>query len=142
MNRYQKFTFSTAIRDNTEKEPPSDGVEFRVLVGPASWPAGSPEPEMKEIFRRFTKSKTWEPAEVDLSPFVGEAVRLRLWTGPGPANNTVCDSGYWGNPVIAAGGTQAAPQSDATLRLPWLLIRSSLPGRVADWSPRSDAGTG
>ena len=89
------LTFANAIRDHTAKEPPSDGVEFRVLV--------SREGESKQVFRRFTAAKRWEPAQVDLSAYAGQTIVLRLWCGPGPKNNTLCDSGYWAEPTLVAG---------------------------------------
>jgi len=91
------LTFSTAIRDTGPSEPESDGAEFRVLVGQA----GNLFPST--LFTRFTQSKTWEPASVDLSGYAGKHITLRLWAGPGPAHNTVCDTGYWGNPTIVVG---------------------------------------
>ncbi|MBN2450519.1 MAG: hypothetical protein JXR77_09015 [Lentisphaeria bacterium] len=102
-----RLEFHTAIRDhNPETEPPSDGVEFRVL-------AVDGEGRERELFRRFTAAKTWEPAEVDLSAHAGSLLRLRLWNGPGPANNTTCDSGYWGDPVLSI-GTPPEPVDEVT----------------------------
>lgn len=91
------LTFATAIRDhNPETEPPSDGVEWRVQV---ALEGGA----FQEVFKRFSASKVWEPAEVDLSAFAGQTITLRLWNGPGPKNNTTCDSGYWGEPTLMVG---------------------------------------
>jgi hypothetical protein len=89
--------FSTAIRDhNPPKEKPSDGVEFRVLLG-------NPGEKSKQVFSRFTDSKTWLPASVDLAAYAGKRVVLTLAAGPGPKNDTSCDSAYWGQPVIRIG---------------------------------------
>jgi len=88
--------FRTAIRDHAAHEPPSDGVEFKVLATPA----GGDE---RELFRRFSDAKTWQPASVDLAPFAGKRISLKLWAGPGPKGDTTCDSGFWGGPTIIVG---------------------------------------
>ena len=98
-----KLTFLTAIRDHTKKEPPSDGVEWRVQVAPEGG-------EFKELFKRFSDAKTWQPAEVDLSEYAGKTITLRLWNGPGPKNDTTCDSGYWAEPTIIV-GRQPEPET-------------------------------
>lgn len=90
------LSFFTAIRDNIATEPPSDGVEWRVYIAENG---GEPV----QVFRRFSASKTWEPAEVDLSAYAGKTITMRLWNGPGPAGNTTCDSGYWAEPTLIAG---------------------------------------
>ncbi len=100
-----RFKFHTAIRDTLEEEPTSDGVDFRVRVLDAARAE-------RELFARFTDSKTWQPAEVDLSPYAGQTVTLRLWIGPGPKNDTTCDNGFWGDPLLVV-GTQPPPASEA-----------------------------
>lgn len=98
--------FSNAIRDHVpEREPPSDGVEFKVFAAAGT---GS----LEEVFSRFTAAKVWEPARVDLSRFAGGMLRLRLWAGPGPAQNTTCDSGYWAEPTLLV-GQQPTPTTEA-----------------------------
>jgi hypothetical protein len=86
-----KLTFSNAIRDHTESEPPSDGVTFRVWAGD------------QKLFEHHTDSKTWVDGEADLSSFAGKKILLRLESHPGPKRNTTCDSSYWGEPTIIAG---------------------------------------
>ena len=88
--------FYTAIRDSRDDEPKSDGVDFRVKV----LDAANAE---RELFTRFSDAKTWQPAEVDLSPYAGQTVTLRLWNGPGPKNDTTCDNGFWGDPLLLVG---------------------------------------
>ncbi len=88
--------FFTALRDSSATEPASDGTEFKVFV------VGADNVE-KELFTRFSASKEWEPAAVDLGPYAGQHITLRLWTGPGPKNNTTCDQCYWGDPVMTVG---------------------------------------
>ncbi len=101
-DRAVKLSFKTAIRDNRAEEPASDGVEFKVFAQPA----GGAE---KELFTRFSAAKTWEPAEVDLAEYRGQEIFLKLWAGPGPQNNTTCDAGFWGEPMIVAGEPRSAP---------------------------------
>lgn len=91
-----RLRFYTALRENSAQEPASDGTEFKVFVIDA-------DKKEKEVFTRFSDSKTWEQGEVDLDPYAGQHITLRLWTGPGPKNNTVCDLCYWGDPVIVVG---------------------------------------
>jgi len=144
------LTFSTAIRDIGPNEPPSDGVEFRVLVGPVvgAQPAsrrvapGAP----RVLFTRFTKSKTWESASVDLSPYAGKRITLQLWSGPGPAHNTVCDSGFWGAPAIVIGYVQKAATVAAKLDRHTEALRLASRAREGSvepwsWQIKSDAGT-
>jgi len=94
--------FSTAIRDHTEKEPPSDGVEWRVY-------AAGDDGRYAQLFTRFSDSKRWEEAKVDLSQYAGKTITLRLWNGPGPKGDTTCDSGYWGEPTLIVGDKPEPP---------------------------------
>ena len=91
-----RLKFYTAIRDNRVDEPKSDGVDFRVKVLDES-------NAERELFARFSDAKTWQPAEIDLSAFAGQTVTLRLWNGPGPKNDTTCDNGFWGDPLLLIG---------------------------------------
>lgn len=98
--------FSTAIRDhNPPRETPSDGVDFRVVVA-------RPGEEGTELFARFSDSKQWEPASVDLSAYAGQRVLLKLLAGPGPKANTNCDSALWGEPVLRVGRMQAPTKEE------------------------------
>ncbi|MBR4171269.1 MAG: hypothetical protein IKR48_06420 [Kiritimatiellae bacterium] len=67
---------------------------------------------MKQLFQRFSDSKTWEAAKVDLSEFKGETITLRLWTGPGPKHDTTCDGSFWGDPAIIVGEPLREPTED------------------------------
>ena len=86
-----RLTFFNAIRDSAPNEPKSDGVTFRV------WANG------EQLFERHTDAKVWTPGEADLSRFAGREILLRLESHPGPKHNTVCDSSFWGDPVVVAG---------------------------------------
>jgi len=115
--------FATAIRDHMPGEGVSDGVEWRVYVAEESAPSGQPGTTAEgagfvQLFERFSLSKTWEPATVDLSAYAGKTVTLRLWNGPGPKGNTICDSGYWAEPTLVVGKppSEETPQARAARR--------------------------
>ena len=99
----RSVSFSNAIRDIGPPEPSSDGVTFRVWVGE------------KAIFEKYTDSKSWLGGKVDLSPFAGQEIVLRLESHPGPKKDTTCDSAFWGEPVIASGqqAAEAASKSQS-----------------------------
>jgi len=123
------LSFATAIRDNSATEPPSDGVEFRVLVSDGA--------EFKQIFTRFTSTKRWEPALVDLSAYAGREITLRLVTDPGPAHNTTCDQSYWAEPMLAAGevrNPESAVDRLARRQKSLDLARQALHGGTSPWS--------
>ncbi|NIA12447.1 MAG: hypothetical protein GWP08_00095 [Nitrospiraceae bacterium] len=111
-----RLRFATAIRRNTAQEPPSDGVTFRVRVAPFDTPPGEPG---ALLFERHSDAKTWQDAEVDLTPFAGQAIALKLEVHPGPNKDTTCDSAYWGDPVVSAGAppTEPAPLSSEPINL-------------------------
>ncbi|MDA3927011.1 MAG: hypothetical protein PF904_20240 [Kiritimatiellae bacterium] len=93
------LAFYTSIRDSSPEEGKgSDGVEFKVFV------IGE-DSKAKQLFSRFSAAKVWESTEIDLSEYAGQTITLRLWTGPGPKNNTSCDSCFWGAPSIMIGDT-------------------------------------
>ena len=131
------LTFATAIRDTAPGEGASDGVAFKVLA------------DGKSLFERFTSAKQWEAASVDLSAYAGRRVTLRLWAGPGPRHNTVCDSGYWGAPTLLVGAAQKPPAAGAAVASPAdrqaLAIRRASRARQGviesfAWTLRTDAG--
>ena len=94
--------FSLALGLHSASEPPSDGTEHKVFVVESDGGA-------KEVFSRVVKSFAWEDAEVDISPWAGKDVTLRLWVGPGPKMNTTCDRCAWGDPVVRTGARSAPP---------------------------------
>lgn len=114
------LNFFTAIRDISPTEPPSDGTEHKVFVIGA-------DGETRELFSRFSASKTWEPAEVDLSAYAGQSVTLRLWTGPGPKNDTTCDQCYWGDPVVTVGTLPALADEET-----WQALERTAVARARD----------
>jgi hypothetical protein len=96
-----RLNFHTAVRDTSPHEGKSDGVEFKVIVIDHSGQA-------KEEFDRFSAARVWEEGSVDLRAYAGQKITLRLWGGPGPHNNTSCDSAYWGDPTLICGSYETA----------------------------------
>ncbi|NOX55358.1 MAG: hypothetical protein GXP27_13160 [Planctomycetes bacterium] len=116
-----RLTFYNAIRDHhPPKEPPSDGVTFRVWVDDVA------------VFERHTDSKRWVPGEVDLSPYAGRTIRLRLESHPGPKRNTTCDQSYWGDPVVVAGPPPTQLSSAEKRRLAAKAIQALQTGQADD----------
>ncbi|HWH71885.1 MAG TPA: hypothetical protein VNT26_21160, partial [Candidatus Sulfotelmatobacter sp.] len=123
-----ELQFFNAIRDHSEKEPPSDGVTFRVwvtsdaaspLASPAQ-PSAAPLPALQQaekVFERHTDSKRWLAGQADLSKFAGQEVLLRLESHPGPLRNTTCDAGFWGDPVVVTGARPALLSPEAKSQL-------------------------
>jgi hypothetical protein len=101
-NKPAALAFHTAIRESSPTEPKSDGVEFKVVVADA---AGVE----KELFTRFSDAKTWEAGSADLSAYAGQRITVRVWSGPGPKNNTTCDSCFWGDVVLVVGTLPKLP---------------------------------
>ena len=87
------FTFATALRDHFDGEAPSDGVEYIVEVHEGG--------KTRRLFRKFSATKTWEAAEVDLHEYMGRTIDLSLIVTPGEKNNTSCDECYWAVPQIS-----------------------------------------
>lgn len=77
----------------------SDGVTFVVVV------------DERELFREHYDQGVWKDVSLDLSPWRGRTVTLRLQTEPGPANNPSFDYSYFGDAVIVAGTAGAARQA-------------------------------
>ena len=125
------LNFYTSLRDSSPTEPLSDGTEFKVIVRTA-------DGAEKELFSRFSACKTWEPARVDLSAYAGRHITLRLWTGPGPKNNTTCDQCYWGDPIIAVGTLPAIPTEAQWLTRERDAVARARAARVR--APASDSG--
>ena len=129
--------FATAIRDNTSEEPPSDGVEYSVLVSDSG--------TFKTLFTRFSAGKRWEPAVVDLSAYAGREVTLRLMAGPGPAHNTTCDQSYWAEPTLVAGDPpKSEPKSERLVRRQKALdlAKSALHDAPSPWSWKLESEAG
>ena len=105
------FRVKLGLRDlPTPDTAGGDGVTFRVLV------------EGAEVLRRDYAKRAWEPVEVDLAPWRGKEVRLRLVTDVGPAGRPDFDWACWGQPEVSfapvAGSTTldlSQPNHEGTL---------------------------
>ena len=128
-----RLDFATAIRDSDAKrEGVSDGVDFRVLVNDGGG--------FKQLFARFSAAKRWEPARVDLSDYAGREVTLRLFTGPGPAHNTSCDSSFWAEPTLWVGAPVPAEPGDRRLARRQAAVRAARAALSGDTLERSGHG--
>ena len=113
-----RLTFFNAIRDSAPTEPKSDGVTFRV------WANG------ERLFERHTDAKVWTPGEADLSRFAGSEILLRLESHPGPKHNTVCDSSFWGDPVVMAGNPPKLLSAEARRELTARALAAAASGKA------------
>jgi len=86
------FTFLLGLRDGAEK---GDGVTFAVQV------------DGKTLLRQDWKRCEWLPCRVDLSPFAGRKVKLRLSVDKGPEGRGSFGWCLWGEPRIVV---EPAPQ--------------------------------
>jgi hypothetical protein len=53
-----------------------------------------------EVFSRHYRDLHWEPVSVDLAPFAGQRIRLKLIADCGPANDTTADHALWAAPGV------------------------------------------
>lgn len=88
--------FANAMRPDGQ----SDGVTFRVRVAPLD---NTDLTLGTVVFQRHVDAKSWKPAEVDLSRFAGQTIRLQLEAHPGPRNNTGWDRCFWAEPTLVTG---------------------------------------
>jgi len=85
-----EFAAFVGIRDGGD---PSDGVLFRVEVTDS-------QGRRHSLGDMLGVQKAWRPFNVDLSPFAGQSVRLRLIADVGPHDNATADWASWGSPVL------------------------------------------
>ncbi|MFO1463162.1 MAG: hypothetical protein U1F66_05250 [bacterium] len=101
-----EFHSAMAISRSAPLEPISDGVDFEVSIQPS-------DKEMKPYFSRHVDpdQREWEPFSIDLSPFAGQTITLRLTTRMG--KNYIHD---W-----------------AMFRYPFIDIETTLGGGAENW---------
>jgi hypothetical protein len=119
----QRGEFSPAFRPAAFGEyrvvlPDADGLRFRTRLGLGDLPTpGTPSGDGvtfcvlvdgKEVLRRDHARRAWEPVDVDLNPWRGREIRLRLVTDVGPAGRPDFDWACWGEPTVSL-GDEAAP---------------------------------
>ncbi len=86
-----EFSFSVGVNDGAACD--TDGVTFRVEVNGV------------EEWRQNIFTGRWVDASVDLSPYAGSTVSLRLVTNPGPRNDPNCDWASYSNlSLVSLGG--------------------------------------
>ena len=75
---------------------PNSSVKFQVSIGDTG----------KDVFSRTVRNfETWEDAQVDLSPWAGQNIKLELRTEVSRAG----DAALWTNPLITVHSKQARP---------------------------------
>ena len=78
---------------------PGDGVRFTVKIDEGT-------DETKTVFSRYINPKSvepdrrWHDAEVDLSLYEGQKVKLILSTDGGPNDNNMFDNAGWSEPIL------------------------------------------
>ena len=82
-----KLEISTHLRASSA----GDGVQYSVLV------------DGQELWTEFGAWRQWQDNEVDLTPFAGREVTLRLQVDPGPKRESKDDWALWGRATILAG---------------------------------------
>jgi hypothetical protein len=86
-----RFATGLGLGDPLEAGGPGgDGVTFRVLVNG------------REVLNQHCAERKWQDVAVDLSPWRGREVTLRLLTGTGPAGRPEFDWAMWGEPRVAS----------------------------------------
>ena len=82
-----RLEFDIGLPDDSKN---SDGVSFIVSI------------QGNEIFKEHYNQQKWKHISLDLTPYRGQDITLRLTTNPGPNENTVSDGAKWGEPKIIA----------------------------------------
>ena len=93
--------FATALLGKSGGGAASDGTEHKVFVIEGE--------KATEVFSRFSAARTWQDGTIDLAPWAGMSVTLRLWVGPGPKMDTTCDRCGWADPVLEIGEMPSVP---------------------------------
>lgn len=85
-----EFSAYVGLRDGGDR---SDGVWYRVEVIDAGG-------KLHQLGEQHGIQHEWRPMKLDLSPFAGRQVTLKLIADPGPDNNTAADWACWGEPSV------------------------------------------
>lgn len=128
-----RFESTAYIRQHTAKEPPSDGVEYRLEV--------TCDGKKQQLLKVFSDAKADLPLQADLSEYAGRTVRLTLSIGPGPANNTCCDGGTWRAPKVIVGERPQKHDTEYWQELE-ATAAAALAGKVSESSFRFVLGDG
>ncbi len=88
-----RLEFALGFRDGSTSE---DGCLFKVIVIDGG--------RSREIFaKRYAELGKWAHQHVDLSPFAGREVAIKLIADVGPADNSYSDWACWGEPRVTLG---------------------------------------
>jgi len=105
--------------------PLSDGVTFQVLVNG------------ERRFQEHWTERRWKQIRVDLTPYAGRSVLLRLQTHPGPHADVHWDWASWGRPRIVR-GDRAGAHVKLRIHQPLRVSRTIVSDAV---SSRTEPGT-
>jgi hypothetical protein len=113
------FQATLALDPAAWAAPSGDGVEYRVEVARLGGAPGAEAEQPATVAldrtlnpRARVEDRRWVPVVVDLSPWAGETVRLRLRTLP--RDDLAFDWSGWGNPVVfVRESARAYPPPDA-----------------------------
>lgn len=96
-----RFVTALGLRDHPQPNGPAgDGVTFRVLING------------QEVFSQHHAGRCWTDVSVDLAPWRGQEVVVRLLTGTGPAGRPDFDWAVWGEPRVASDPAQRRVRLD------------------------------
>jgi hypothetical protein len=84
-----RISFGIGIRDGSTTQ---DGVDFRIVI--------LDDHREQQVFSRIRAELGWEDHSVDLSPWRGRRVGVKLVADVGPADNSYSDWAAWSRPVI------------------------------------------
>jgi len=97
-----RLELAIAMKADVARPDRSDGCQFRATVKPAEGTA-------QTLVNEHYALAKWKPFAMDLSPYAGKPITLRLEVGAGPRNNPGWDYAFFGDPKIVVGEGQAAP---------------------------------
>jgi len=103
-----QLDFYNTVREVAPPEPPTDGVTYRIYIeeipdnveNMEQFASRSAPAAETLVFEKHVMSTRWEKGSVDLSGFAGKRVLLSFESDPGPARDTTCDGGWWGDVLL------------------------------------------
>lgn len=103
--RVRRVSLDGAVAMGSDFVGRSDGAVFRIYVN------GS------KVLDMLHKDATWRPYTLDLTRYVGQTIRLRFETDPGPSDDPSFDYSLWGDRTLRLDG-YAPPKPRPTVRPP------------------------
>ncbi len=126
------FKFGIAMRPDVAVPGKSDGVTFSVWLDAGRGP--------RKLMRRFWDQGRWQDYDLDLTPYAGKTVTLRLQVEPGPRNDPGFDFSYFGDPRILCGNAASSAKTLLTAFLDSPARRATNAAPLTRLANRSDTG--